>query len=374
MSSSLSLPILDFGPYLDEKSTAAEKSRHLEELAAQLRRASLEVGFYFVAGAEAVVPESLVNEMFEVTQRFHGLEIGEKMRYEQDPKTRTGYMRNEADSSQTTGSLQKGGSENSRPALSPTQVESKKLAGVGFNEAFFVGKTLPGGVLGGKYADLLGNPWPEEVLPELHQTVTRYDACMARLRAKMLPVYAKALGMPEEELEALFNNHELVRYRLTHYPETPPTNLSGEKNEAEEETTKQKLWGIAPHVDTTFLTILAQNEVPGLELRLPNTGQWIPVPAIPRTFLVNTGEFLHRISNGRFRNTVHRVENRSGRERYAVVNFVSFDKNAVFAPLIEPGEEPRWGASFTAKDVYRDITKNPTGLTLKNDKYLGAKL
>jgi isopenicillin N synthase-like dioxygenase len=42
-------------------------------------------------------------------------------------------------------------------------------------------------------------------------------------------------------------------------------------------------FGIAPHTDTSFLTLLAPNEVPGLSIRT-QSGKWIDAPAIPCAF------------------------------------------------------------------------------------------
>ena len=63
--------------------------------------------------------------------------------------------------------------------------------------------------------------------------------------------------------------------RMTHYPQQEPTAPADE-------------WGLAPHADTSFMTILAQNKVPGLSLRLPD-GRWIDAPAPEGAFLVNGG-------------------------------------------------------------------------------------
>ena len=46
------------------------------------------------------------------------------------------------------------------------------------------------------------------------------------------------------------------------------------------------------------MTLLAQNQVEGLEIRPPH-GRWIDAPVLPEAFLVNTGDLLHRWSNHR---------------------------------------------------------------------------
>src|SRR3546814_20415782 len=90
---------------------------------------------------------------------------------------------------------------------------------------------------------------------------------------------------------------------MTHYPQ--------------QEAVRDDEFGLAPHVDTSFMTLLAQNEVPGLSIRTPD-GAWIDAPAIPGPFIVNGGEMLRRWTNVRFLATPHRVVNPSGRARYAL--------------------------------------------------------
>jgi isopenicillin N synthase-like dioxygenase len=95
--------------------------------------------------------------------------------------------------------------------------------------------------------------------------------------------------------------------RLSHYPGT-----RCEKHQ----------FNASPHIDGDFMTVLAQAEVPGLELRTSDK-KWIQAPALPGTLLVNAGEILRLWSNGRFRATLHRVLNQSGRDRYAIPFFYS---------------------------------------------------
>ena len=55
-------------------------------------------------------------------------------------------------------------------------------------------------------------------------------------------------------------------------------------------------FGIAPHVDTTFLTVLAQS-VPGLVIQDQAANRWLRVPCPPGALVVNTGELLRQWSN-----------------------------------------------------------------------------
>jgi isopenicillin N synthase-like dioxygenase len=55
---------------------------------------------------------------------------------------------------------------------------------------------------------------------------------------------------------------------------------------------------------------------------------YVPVPYIPGTFVVNIGDFLERISNDTFVSTVHRVRNATGKERYSIPFFFSFNMDS----------------------------------------------
>lgn len=48
--------------------------------------------------------------------------------------------------------------------------------------------------------------------------------------------------------------------------------------------------GIPPHTDHGLLTLLAQNNIVGLEIL--HKGKWIPVNPPPNSFLLNTGDHL----------------------------------------------------------------------------------
>jgi isopenicillin N synthase-like dioxygenase len=84
--------------------------------------------------------------------------------------------------------------------------------------------------------------------------------------------------------------------------------------------------------------------LPGLEVRTAE-GEWIRPPAVPGTFVVNTGAMLARYSNDRFRATPHRVINRNGASRYAIPFFLGPNHDAVVAPVpscVGPDNPPHY--------------------------------
>jgi isopenicillin N synthase-like dioxygenase len=88
------------------------------------------------------------------------------------------------------------------------------------------------------------------------------------------------------------------------------------------------------------MTILAQNRIPGLSLRL-TSGEWVDAPAPEGSLLINGGMMLRRWTDNRFMATPHRVINRSGRERYAIPFFFDADYDAVMAPITADGSPGR---------------------------------
>ena len=68
------------------------------------------------------------------------------------------------------------------------------------------------------------------------------------------------------------------------------------------------------HQDSGYLTILNTFGYPGLELKVDETWYSVPVQE-PGTLVVNLGEQMTNMSNGRFKATIHRVID-IGRDRY----------------------------------------------------------
>jgi isopenicillin N synthase-like dioxygenase len=91
----------------------------------------------------------------------------------------------------------------------------------------------------------------------------------------------------------------------------------------------------AAHVDSGFVTLLAQAGVSGLQARSA-TGDWIDVPPREGTLTVNFGKLMQRWTDGRIKATEHRVLG-SAEERFSIPFFYEPRVDAEIAPL--PGGE-----------------------------------
>src|SRR5215472_4908097 len=267
------IPVLDLAPYLSGQPGARER------LGKQLCDALENIGFYFIKEHE--VPQSLIDAVFAETERFHAQPLDRKL----------GLRRNR----DNVGYLPMSRSTDPDAAIQPN-----------VNEAFFLKRDLPA-----DHPDVLAhkrfrgtNLWPHD-LPGFRETVVAYCDALEALVKKMMPLYAVALDLPADYFDKAFTELQYT-LRMTHYPFV--------------EMLAANEFGIAPHSDTSFLTLLAQNKIPGLSLRTRD-GRWIDAPALDGHFLVNGGDMLRRWTNDRFLATAHRASNRSGRERYAIPFF-----------------------------------------------------
>ncbi|CAG7967866.1 unnamed protein product [Penicillium nalgiovense] len=66
----------------------------------------------------------------------------------------------------------------------------------------------------------------------------------------------------------------------------------------------------------------------GLQV-LSASDEWLDARPIPGTLVVNIGDFLQRLSNNRFKSTVHRVYNRQPTSRYSMPFFLGFNPDSV---------------------------------------------
>ena len=132
----------------------------------------------------------------------------------------------------------------------------------------------------------------------------------------MLPIYARALNMPKDFFNDAFIN-PLYRLRMTHYPAVA--------------LDPENAFGIAPHVDTSFCTILAQDQ-PGLTIFSERRKVWVNAPVVKDSFIVNTGELLKQWTNDRFLSTRHFAKNNTGTQsRYSIPFFFNANPHYVMS-------------------------------------------
>lgn len=145
------------------------------------------------------------------------------------------------------------------------------------------------------------NLWPP-ALPSMRLASEAYLAAMIDLGRNLFGIMALALDLPAGAF-ADHLNRPIAQMRLMRYPMEPESRI-----------------GIGAHTDYEFLTLVAQDDVGGLEVRTRD-GVWAAVPPRPGSFVMNLGEMMMRWTNGRFIATPHRVWCPLTRDRYSVPFF-----------------------------------------------------
>jgi isopenicillin N synthase-like dioxygenase len=206
-------------------------------------------------------------------------------------------------------------------------------------------------------ADPLREPSPlprEDELPGWRQSAAAYYRAMERVAQVLMSALARGLGLRPDYFDDSFVRG-LSTLRLIRYPPRDAVELDSVKDPAvwvEFDGSRRYLVG-APHTDSGFVTLLAQDGVPGLQAR-SRDGHWIDVPPLEGTLVVNFGQVLEQWSAGRIRATEHRVLG-SGRERFSIPFFYEARADATITPL--PLDRPDLFAPFEYGDfLWRRMT------------------
>jgi len=178
---------------------------------------------------------------------------------------------------------------------------------------------------------------PEELVPGWRDTAAAYYRAMEETGAAVMRSLARGLGLDETVFDAAFENG-VSTLRLARYPYLPEIEAERpQEHFVVHEGVRRATIGGA-HVDSGFVTLLAQDGVEGLQAQT-HAGAWIDVPPVEGTLAVNFGKLLERWTGGRVRATLHRVVS-PGRERFSMPFFYEPAAEAEIAPLPIKGAAP----------------------------------
>ena len=137
------------------------------------------------------------------------------------------------------------------------------------------------------------NLWPTEVddfKPTMLKLYEELDACAD----KLLAACSLYLGEDEGLLPSMARGGDTI-LRVIHYPPVP--------EDADPASIRA-----GAHEDINFITLLCESTDEGLELQ-KRDGSWLPIHALDGQIIVDSGDMIQQLTNGRFKSTTHRVSN-----------------------------------------------------------------
>ena len=288
------LPVIDMRGFADGG---------FERIAREIAEACRSVGFFYVVN-HGVAPE-LMRAAFAESRAFFAQPVASKAAL----------------------AIERIGGNRGYSGLLHEALDPK--AGADLKEAFNIGLDLapddPELIAGVPFRAL--NVWPDA--PGFKPTLLAYfDACSG-LANSLHRAFASDLGLPLDFFREKLDR-PLATLRVLHYP---ASSSAGEI-------------GAGEHTDYGNITLLATDDVGGLEVRT-RSGDWIPAPPIEGAFIVNIGDCLMRWTNDVYVSTPHRVVNRSGRERYSIAFFFDPNPEALVEAIPSCGE-PRYAPILAA--------------------------
>ncbi len=312
------LPVIDV--------TAFTRGGTLEErraVARQIHDACINIGFFYITGHGFTRAE--LDDSLAWTRRFFELPADAKMKTAaRDNPAKMGYIQ--------VGGLDPDATAEAKPDL---------------KERFYMGRDLMPGESVGEAAPAGLSSWPPTgILPGFEDFMRAQGHRKFLLGKQMARAFALSLDLPEDYLEN-FHDRMGVYHALNFYPE--------QAGRAPEDAS----WGFSPHTDYGTFSIVLQDQSGGLQARNAD-GDWIEVPPIPGTFLVNVGDLLERWTNDVYVSTLHRVMNTKPEARASITFFVYANPRARIECLktcISPERPQRYAPVVSGEYIYQLITQ-----------------
>ncbi|PON52166.1 Oxoglutarate/iron-dependent dioxygenase [Parasponia andersonii] len=193
-------------------------------------------------------------------------------------------------------------------------------------------------------------------IPDLDQdyrdAMKEFAKELEKLAEQLLDLLCENLGLEKGYLKKAFYGSKGPTFgtKVSNYPPCPKPEL---------------IKGLRAHTDAGGLILLFQDDkVSGLQLL--KDGQWIDVPPMRHSIVINLGDQLEVITNGKYKSVMHRVIAQSDGTRMSIASFYNPGSDAVIFPapalVEEAAADEKNQAVLYPKFVFEDYMKLYAGL------------
>ena len=185
------------------------------------------------------------------------------------------------------------------------------------------------------------NLFPKQI-PQLRDKFNAWFEQTSKATLNLLKGFAMALELPEDSFDKLYGENSYAHAKLLRYPPSFDGNTQG----------------VGSHKDGGLITFVLQDSESGLQGLL--NGEWIDVPPMEGSVVVNIGEFLELATIGYLKATIHRV-NLTPNERFSIAYFlgVQLDKDIPILDLPNHLKKESTGVDTDPKNpLLRNVAQN----------------
>uniref|UniRef100_A0A0D9XED2 1-aminocyclopropane-1-carboxylate oxidase 1 n=1 Tax=Leersia perrieri TaxID=77586 RepID=A0A0D9XED2_9ORYZ len=154
---------------------------------------------------------------------------------------------------------------------------------------------------------------------DYRRVMKQFAAELEKLAERLLDLLCENLGLEKGYLTQAFRGPKglpTFGTKVSSYPPCPRPDLVN---------------GLRAHTDAGGIILLFQDDrVAGLQLL--KDGEWVDVPPMRHSIVVNLGDQLEVITNGRYKSVMHRVVAQTDGNRMSIASFYNPGSDAVISP------------------------------------------
>ncbi|CAN1310724.1 Gibberellin 2-beta-dioxygenase 8 [Linum perenne] len=172
------------------------------------------------------------------------------------------------------------------------------------------------------------------------KVMVEFAAAMSKLAVLLAGVLAENLGYSSRDFEEICQEDSCF-LRLNRYPACPMS---------------PEIFGLVPHTDSDFLTILSQDQVGGLQLM--KDSRWVAVKPNQDALIVNIGDLFQAWSNDVYKSVEHKVVANAKMERYSMAYFLCPSYDTSIESCREPSKYRKFTFGEYRSQIQEDVKKH----------------